>query len=73
MTEPTSTSDYRKYPKGPNFLLIVILSGVLLLLFIIGAYFLLGHEGTKLLPRVHPKSAEPHSYLVQPASRSVDA
>ena len=30
MSAPDPTADYRKYPKGPNFLLIVILSSVVL-------------------------------------------
>lgn len=76
MPEPTSTSDYRKYPKGPNFLLVVILSGVALLLIFIGAYLLLSGKGAKFLPRSHRRDAEPTSYLVRPAANpsfAVDA
>jgi hypothetical protein len=67
MSEPSSTKDYRVYPKGPNFLLIVALAGVILLLLFIGAYFLVGRHGARLLPRAHRRDAEPTSYLVQPA------
>jgi hypothetical protein len=59
MTQPTSTADYRKYPKGPNFLLIVILFVVTIVIVGICAYFVLRAGGTKLIPKVpdkHPTS-----------------
>ena len=37
MTQPTSTANYRKYPKGPNFNLIVLLSGVAIIVILLGA------------------------------------
>ena len=59
MTQPNSTADYRKYPKGPNFNLIVFLSAVALIVIFIGAYIVLRGEGKKLIPKVpdkHPTS-----------------
>ncbi len=73
MTQQTSTPGDRTHRKGPNFLLIVILSGVAIVLFLIGAYLVVGHSGAKLLPRVHPKNSEPTSYLARPVSDSVEA
>jgi hypothetical protein len=53
------TADYRKYPKGPNFLLIVILSLIVLFFGLIAAYVILRHEGSKLMlhPHTRPGSA----------------
>jgi hypothetical protein len=59
MTQPTSTANYRKYPKGPNFLLVVILSGVAIIVIFLCAWLLLRSEGKKLVPKVpdkHPTS-----------------
>ncbi|WP_263384013.1 hypothetical protein [Granulicella arctica] len=61
MTEPTSTADYRKYPKGPNFLLIVILFAATILVFCVGAFFFLSDTGRKLLPRLH--QSHPTSFV----------
>ncbi|NYF90327.1 hypothetical protein RBB79_12105 [Tunturiibacter empetritectus] len=69
MTQPTSTANYRKYPKGPNFTLVVFLSGVVMILVFIAAYLLLSDKGRQLLPKWH----KPHqtSYLVsQPTSEA---
>jgi len=66
MSEPTSTADYRKYPKGPNFPLIVVLFVVTIFVAFICAYFVLRAGGKKMLPKVpdkHPTS------LVMPLSR----
>jgi hypothetical protein len=57
------TADYRKYPKGPNFLLIVILSSVILVLLLIAAVFLINSKGKTMEP--HPANPTPNS-LVQP-------
>jgi uncharacterized membrane protein len=56
------TANYRKYPKGPNFTLVVFLSGVVLILGFIAAYLLLSDKGRQLLPKWH----QPHqtSYVV---------
>ena len=72
MTEPTSTADYRKYPKGPNFLLIVILFGITILLFCVGAFFFLSDTGRKLLPGLH--QSHPTSLVIPyTPSRTVQA
>jgi hypothetical protein len=57
------TADYRKYPKGPNFLLIVILSSVILVVLLIAAVFLVGQKGKSMEP--HPPNPTPNS-MVQP-------
>ncbi len=57
------TADYRKYPKGPNFLLIVILSSVILLILLVAAFFLVKGHGNKMVP--HKPDPTPNS-LVQP-------
>jgi hypothetical protein len=53
MSEPTSTADYRKYPKGPNFGLIVVLFGITIIVILAGAWLLIGRKGKKLLPEAH--------------------
>jgi hypothetical protein len=63
-TDPKSTADYRKYPKGPNFLLIVLLFAGTILLFCIGAFFFLSDTGRRLLPGIH--KSHPTSFA-QPA------
>ncbi len=57
------TADYRKYPKGPNFMLIVVLSSILLVIILAIAVFVVGEKGKKLEP--HPPNPTPNS-LVQP-------
>jgi hypothetical protein len=57
------TADYRKYPKGPNFLLIVVLSSILLVVLMVVAVFLVGQKGKSLAP--HPPNPKPNSQ-VQP-------
>jgi hypothetical protein len=57
------TADYRKYPKGPNFLLIVILASVVLVVLLIAAVFLVKGKGKAMDP--HPPNPTPNS-LVQP-------
>jgi hypothetical protein len=69
MTQPIPTADDRKHP---NFLLVVILSGVTLLLLFLVAYFLLGDKGRKLLPGLH-HDPQPTSYFLLPASDTVEA
>lgn len=56
-------ADYRKYPKGPNFLLIVILACVVVLIVLAIAVFILGGHGRRMLP--HGPNPTPNS-LVQP-------
>jgi heme/copper-type cytochrome/quinol oxidase subunit 3 len=59
MSQPTSTADYRKYPKGPNFGLIVFLFCATIIIVAFAAYFVLRASGKKLLPgkyNPHPTS-----------------
>jgi hypothetical protein len=69
MTQPVSTANDRK---NPNFLLVVILSGITLLLLFLVAYFLLGDKGRKLLPGLH-HDPQPTSYYLPSASDIVAA
>jgi hypothetical protein len=57
------TADYRKYPKGPNFLLIVVVSSIVLVVLLVAAVFLVGQRGKRMEP--HPPNPTPNS-LVQP-------
>ena len=68
MTQPTRTADDRKHP---NFLLVVILSGVTLLLLFFLAYFFLGDKGRKLLPGLH-HDPQPTSFFLLPAWDTVE-
>ena len=61
MTPQDPTTDYRKYPKGPNFLLIVIVSSVILLFLLVAAVFLVRERGTKLDP--HKPTPTPNALL----------
>jgi hypothetical protein len=67
MPEPPSTGNYRRYPKGPSFGLVVVLAGVVLIIIFIVAYFFVMGHGSRMLPRAHPRKAEPTSRLVRPA------
>ena len=57
------TADYRKYPKGPNFLAVVIGFAVAILIIIVLSLLFLKHEAPKAMP--HSPNASPNS-LVQP-------
>ena len=59
---PTSTANWRKYPKGPNFFGIVVAACITLLVLFVVAYFLLRSDTTKLIPHSNPT---PNSW-VQP-------
>ena len=63
MSQQDPTADYRKYPKGPNFLTIVLAFCVVILLVIVAALLFLKHDATKAIP--HSPSGTPNS-LVQP-------
>ncbi len=63
MSVEDPTADYRKYPKGPNFLLIVILASVVLVVLLVASVLLVGRDGRKLSP--HPPNPQPNS-LMQP-------
>lgn len=63
-----SDSIYEKAPKGPNFLLIVILSGVTILVVLLLILFTL-EKDRKLVP--HGPNPTPNSRLVLPSSTSL--
>jgi hypothetical protein len=65
--KPGPTSNWRKYPKSPNFFGIVIGSSVVLVLILIAAWFVLRADGSKMIP--HGPNPEPNS-LVQPLLHS---
>ena len=67
MPEPVSTADYRKYPKGPNFLLIVILFAASILIIGLLAVLVLHWDVRKLLPGGQP-NPHPTSSISLPAS-----
>lgn len=66
MREMPRSASYRVYPKGPNFLLIVILSGIALIVIMIVAYLILSGAGAALLPSAHHDGA-PTAQLLLPA------
>ena len=68
MTESTSTNDPDPHPKGPNFLLIVILFGVAIILIFVAAYIFLLGGGRHVVPGKH--DPHPTSRLVLPAARA---
>ena len=62
MADPKDpTADYRPYPKGPNFLGIVIGASIAILVILVIAYFVVGRDGRHLIP--HRRSAEPNSFV----------
>lgn len=71
MTEPTQTVDHDNHPKGPNFLLIVILFGVVIIVGFVVAYFVLTAGGKHLIPGKH--DPHPTSHLVLPALEGLQA
>jgi hypothetical protein len=67
MSQPDSTADYRKYPKGPNFTLIVALSAVTILIVLAAAVLFLHKDATKVDP--HGPNPKPNSFYQPPAPR----
>ena len=59
-------------PKHPNFLLVVILTGVTLIALVVVIYMLIAHNGKKVLPGLH-RDPQPTSYGLPPASDIVRA
>ena len=57
-------SIYEKAPKGPNFLLIVILSGIAILVILGVALLLVKKDGGKMAP--HGPNPAPNSRLILP-------
>jgi hypothetical protein len=58
----TQTTDYRKYPKGPNFLGIVIGASVVLVILLVAAWLLLRTKAGKLGP--HPATSTPNALVI---------
>lgn len=67
MPEQLPPKERRLYPKGPNFGMIVLLSGIAIVIIFILFYFFLGAHGSRMLPRTNPRNAEPNSQLTLPA------
>ncbi len=59
MASQDPTADIRKYPKGPNFGLIVALSCVAIVVVFVAAYLFLRRDAAKVMP--HPPSPTPNS------------
>ncbi len=72
MDQKLSDKVFETAPKKPNFLLILILSGVTLMVLFAAALLLLTDSGKKLLPKLHPDH-EPTSFLMQPAQNHLNA
>lgn len=53
MPDLPSPADHQVHPKGPNFLLIVLLAGLALAIMLILAYFIVLGAGEVLLPSAH--------------------
>ena len=70
MSEQDPTADYRKYPKGPNFLLIVILSCVVLLVVLAVGLVIVNHE--KKTEKAHTPEPTPNSMLMPLFGTTVD-
>lgn len=66
MSTPTPPLENTHQPKGPNFLVVVILFGVAILVVFFFAYFVLKGGGRHLVPGKH--NPHPTSQLVVPVS-----
>ena len=66
MEKKLSEEIYQTAPRKPNFLLIVVLSGIMIVVMFAAALLLLTDTGKKLLPKLH-HNPEPTSFLMQPA------
>jgi hypothetical protein len=63
MSQEDPTADYRTYPKGPNFGLIVALFCVTIILIFLGAFVVLKINGRHLMP--HKPNPQPNAALVR--------
>ena len=72
MRDTTKIVDTLEHGKNPNFLLIVVLSGVVLMGLFLAAWLLVGHDGKKLLPGLH-HDPQPTSSIRRQAPGSVAA
>ncbi len=72
MAKQDPTADYRKYPKGPNFLGIVIGSSAVILILFVVIYFFLHRDASKMIQ--HPPNPAPNSFVrpLLPPAGSVD-
>jgi hypothetical protein len=66
MPNPNLPDNIRLRPKEASFLAVVVLSAIFMVIFFICSYFFVESDGTNLLPRVHPRDAEPTSELIVP-------
>lgn len=66
MSDLPSPANYQVYPKGPSFLLVVILSGIALIFMLVIAYLLLFGVGDKLVPSARV-TGEATAHLVRSA------
>ena len=64
MSNSNPTADYRKYPKSPNFTLIVALAGLFLVIAMIAGVIFLHYDARKVDP--HRPNPRPNS-LYRPA------
>jgi hypothetical protein len=71
MNSPDPTADYRKYPKGPNFLLIVILFSAAIIVILVLAVFVVGNRGKTLIPRRPNPTPNSMVQPLQPSSSRV--
>ena len=58
LTRPDPTADYRPYPKGPNFKLIVALFCITILVLLIGSWWFL-RENPRVVPDAHGPQPNP--------------
>jgi hypothetical protein len=63
-TPEDPTANWRKYPKSPNFLGIVIGSSVAIIVLLFAAWLLLGRDARKMIP--HGPNPQPNSRLFRP-------
>jgi len=69
MPDPAAPNPLPTKPqKGPNFLLVVVFSGVAFVLFIAGALLILDHYGRDLLPHQRYHGTQAYLRQLQPQS-----
>jgi hypothetical protein len=69
MPDPAAPNPNPGRHKDPNFLAVVAAAMVVVLLFFVGAWFVVRHDGRHLLPATH-RDDEPYSYLSRPVPPS---
>lgn len=69
MKEIDKITEQLEHGKNPNFLLIVVLTGIVLIGLFVAAYLLLGDKGKQLLPGLH-HDPHPTSYAEPSPGRS---